>query len=127
MNCGRTTLFACSPDELLAKINQNPFEIKVYVKKKIIGSAPIYWTKDFFTIIKKASDTYGIIGPVTMQDQFLIKELGTDRIMGDIKASVKLSSFGNNIQTSYQLLSTDTNKKFLIRGARGQTTFECQK
>ncbi|EFA06328.1 uncharacterized protein LOC659255 [Tribolium castaneum] len=129
MNCGRSTLFACTPEEFLSKINANPFEIVVYIKNKPIGSAPIYWTRDFFTLVKKSKETFGVSGPASMQDQFLLKEKESDRIMGDIKASVKLSAFGNNIQTSYQLLSSeqDAKRKFLIRGARGQTTFQCQK
>ncbi|XP_044264730.1 uncharacterized protein LOC123011389 [Tribolium madens] len=129
MNCGRSTLFACTPDDLLAKINSHPFEIVVYIKNKPIGSAPIYWTKDFYTLVKKSKETFGVKGPVSMQDQFLVKEKDSNRIMGDIKASVKLSAFGNTIQTSFQLLNSeqDAKKKFLIKGARGQTTFQCQK
>lgn len=129
LNSGKSILFSCSADELLEKINENPFVINVYVRQKNIAQSELGWTKDFYSLVKKLPESFGIMGPVVMQDQFLLKEVGSDRIMGDIKAAVRLSSFGSNIQTSFQLVSseTDSHKKFLVRGARGESTFECQK
>jgi hypothetical protein len=129
LNCGRSTLFSCSPNELTKKFNSNPLVIKVTMRNSSLGSCTIAWPKNFLDLIKKAPETFGVSGPVSIQDKFILVEPNTSKIMGDIMATVRLSSFGNSIQTSFQLIDQvkAANKKFLVKGARGETTFECQK
>ncbi|XP_063919180.1 uncharacterized protein LOC135134430 [Zophobas morio] len=128
-NSGMSSLFAGTQEELLQNMNKDTFTINVFVKQKLVSSAPIGLPKDFYTLVKQCHETQGVIGPVSIQDQFLLQEAGGERIIGDIKAAVRLSSFGACIKTSFQLIKTEqgVHKKFLVKGARGETTFECQK
>lgn len=106
-------------------MSDNPFIISLSINGQVIGQSFVNWSKNFLQLVKKGPETYGVMGPTSMKDVFTLTD--TDEIVGDIKATIKLSSFGYNLETSYQVITDNNKNKILIKGVNDKTIFQCQK
>lgn len=126
-HCGKSSLFPATPSALLEYL-ADPLILTVSLNDEIVGESEIVWKDKFLDMVKKCKENPGIRKPEYMKNTFSINEISTNKKMGDIKAYIRLSPFGNNIQTNFQLLGTqDAGHKFLVKGELGTTTFQCQK
>lgn len=131
---GKSYLFPCDAKVLLQALKQYPIEMSVgtRISPAPIGTITIKWSDDFIDMVSFCQDDFGYISPVTHRDIYPMHD-NTGKETGHVEVFVRLSCFGKNIQTQFQVVRTKDGKngsgktQFLFKNNNAATTFQCQR
>lgn len=96
------------------------------------GTVTIPWTDDFADMLSFCQDDFGYISPVSHRDIYVMRD-SSGKETGHVEVFVRLSCFGKNIQTQFQVVHTRDTKygapktQFLFKSNNAATTFQCQR
>ncbi|GJQ78372.1 hypothetical protein Trydic_g22198 [Trypoxylus dichotomus] len=131
---GKSYLFPCKAETLLEAIKQYPIEMSIGTRMSPtpIGAVTIKWTDDYIDMLSFCKDDFGYITPVSHRDIYPMYD-SSGKETGHVEVFVRLSCFGKNIQTQFQVVHTRDTKdgapktQFLFKSNNAATTFQCQR
>ncbi|KAI4469109.1 l-asparaginase [Holotrichia oblita] len=131
---GKSFLFPCDAKALLQALKQYPIEMSIGTKLSPtpIGTVTIRWSDDFIDMVSFCQDDFGYISPVFHRDIYTMRD-ASGKETGHVEVFVRLSCFGKNIQTQFQVVHAKDQKdghpktQFLFKSNNAATTFQCQR
>lgn len=127
-NCGKSYLFSCDPEALKDAFDIYPLElvVSIFGEPVPIGVATIPWSKEFNTLLTLAR-TEDTVNPVYVRSSAEMRNANKTKTTGTIHFLIRLSYFGTNIQTSFEIKTERNGKKYLFKNVGGETKFQMQK
>ncbi|CAG9766037.1 unnamed protein product [Ceutorhynchus assimilis] len=125
MNYGKTFLFVVKPSTLRQLLQSDPFIIQLHEGTRTLGLATVPWKKEFAEMVKYF-ETLGIVKSTTVEDTF---ELHNEKneITAKIEIFLRMSCFGQNVQTVFQIRKAGTKFEYLFRQRNASKTFTVEK
>lgn len=102
-----------------------PLQLKFYSNDNYIGYAKIQWNDNFLDLIG-LSITVDNVQPAKLEDQFKIYS-GVDKIIGTVDIFMRLSTFGEKIETLYYMEDIETSSNYMFMNPNSSKIFKCSK
>ncbi|XP_060536280.1 uncharacterized protein LOC132708157 [Cylas formicarius] len=125
MNFGKTFLFTSRPSTLRNLLETEPLEIGLYDGVKLCGSVTVPWKLEFSEMIK-FFETIGMVKSCVIHELFPFTS-DYDTKVADIDIFLKMSCFGENVQTLFQVRHFGKNQELIFRQGNKSETFKCER
>lgn len=133
-NIGKSYLFSCDPRKLIKALDNYPLEIAVSTRLNPtpIGISLVDWGADFNDMVQASSDSYGYVTPAAIYGLYNLRD-ANGLPAGSMDLFIRLSCFGKNIQTSFQVIhqagkeGLPDKRQFLFKYTNAGTTFVCER
>lgn len=134
-NGGKSYLFSCNPLELLTAVETYPLEISICTRMNPLpyGTSIVDWGSEFSDMVQASSESYGYVTPAAIYGLYNLRD-SSGLPVGSVDLFIRLSCFGKNIQTSFQVIQQQTGKdgvvgprQYLFKYTNAGTTFICER
>ncbi|XP_050315862.1 uncharacterized protein LOC126750331 isoform X2 [Anthonomus grandis grandis] len=125
MNYGKTFLFVSRSSVLRQLLQTDPFFITLYDDNKEFGSVKQTWNKEFGEMIK-FFESLGIVKSTTIEENYPLKNQN-NHTTATINVFLRMSCFGPNIQTLFQIKDEGPKEVYLFRQRHNSRIFEVER
>lgn len=133
-NIGKSYLFSCNPSDLMKALDNYPLEMSISTKSNPLpyGICLVDWGSDFTDMVQASSESYGYVTPAALYGLYNLRD-SVGHPVGSMDLFIRLSCFGKNIQTNFQVIQNagkDGNlgpRQFFFKYTNAGTTFKCER